>query len=90
LGPIRGGRQARQRIMRPLFIITLHPLGTDLSHLLQRLEHVRIEHFGPIRPVIPLDQGILIRLAWLDVPQLNPSFRAPGDEPVGEEFGTIV
>lgn len=76
--------------MGPLFIITLQPFGTDLSHLLQRLEHRRIEDFRPICPVIPLDRGILIRLAWLDVPQLNRPFRAPGGKPVGEKFGTVV
>ena len=76
--------------MGSLFIVTLQPFGTDLSHLIQRLEHIRIEHFGPIGPVIPLNQGILIRLALLDVPQLNPSLRTPADEPVGDEFGTVV
>jgi hypothetical protein len=76
--------------MRPLFVITLQPFGTDLSHLIQRLKHIRIEDFGSIRPVIALDQGILIRFARLNVPELNRPFRTPGDEPVGEEFGAIV
>lgn len=76
--------------MRPLFVITLQPFGTDLSHLVQRLKHIRIEDFGAIRPVIALDQGVLIRFARLDVPQLNGPFLTPGDEPVGEEFWAII
>ena len=76
--------------MGPLFIVTLQPVGTELSHLIQRLEHIGIEQFGPIGPVIPLNQGILIRLARLDVPQLNRPLRAPGDEPVGEKSWAVV
>lgn len=40
--------------------------------------------------IIPPDHGNLIRLAGLNAPQLNRSFRASGDEGLGEEFGAIV
>ena len=57
--------------MGPLFVVTLQPFGTDLPDLVQRLKHIGIQHFGAIRPIEPLDEGILIRLAGLDVPQFD-------------------
>lgn len=76
--------------MGPFFVVTRQPFRTDLSNLIQQLKHIRIQHFCPIRPVIALDERILIRLARLDVPQLNRPFRTPGDELLGDEFRAIV
>ncbi len=31
----------------------------NFPHLIERSEHIGIEHFRPVRPVEPLDEGIL-------------------------------
>lgn len=54
--------------MGPFFVVALQPLRTDLPHLIERLEHIGTEDFGPIGAIEPFDEGILIRLARLDVP----------------------
>ncbi len=69
--------------------MTLQPFGADLSHLVQRLEHIRIQHFGVIGAIEPLDEGILIWSARLDVPQFDPTLRTPGHEAIGDEFWPI-
>ena len=48
--------------MRPLLVVTKQPVRSDLAHLLQRFEHLSIEHLGAIRAIEPLDERILIRL----------------------------
>ena len=47
--------------MRPFFVVTDLPLCTDLLHLLQRLEEIGIEDFGPIGAIEAFDEGILFR-----------------------------
>lgn len=77
--PIRGGREAGQRIVRPLFIVSLYPFGTDLADLIERVKDISIQHFRAIRPIEPLDKGILIRFPGLDVPQFDPWLGTPGE-----------
>ena len=81
---------SRQGVMGPFFVVTLQPFLTDLSNLVQRLNHIGVEHIRPIGPVIALDKSILIRLARLDVRQLNRPIHTPGDEPFGNEFRALV
>ena len=50
-----------QRVMGPLFVVLPHPLRTDSAHLIQRLEHVGVEHFMAERSIEPFHKGILIR-----------------------------
>lgn len=76
--------------MGPFFIVTLQPFRTDLAHLLQRLKYIGTQYFGPIHPVIAFDQGILIGLARLDVPELNRSFGTSCHEPLRDKFWPIV
>ena len=68
--------------MAPLFVVLPHLLRTDLAHLLQRINHVRIKHLIAVRPIEPLHKGILIRLARLNMPQCDPA--------IGEELLTIA
>ena len=51
--------------MGPLFVVLPHPLRTDLAHLIQRLEHVGVEHLMAERAIESFHKGILIRLARL-------------------------
>lgn len=72
--------------MRPLLIVTLEPVRSDFANLLSRLEHIRIQHFRPIRPIEPLDEGVLYRPLRLDIAQLDPTHGTPGHEAVGYQF----
>ena len=76
--------------MRPLVVITLQPFGTDLPDLVERLEHIGIQHFGPIGSIEALDECILIGSARLDIPQVNAPVRTPGHESVGDQLRAIV
>jgi hypothetical protein len=40
--------------------------------VVDRLEHVRVEHFVAVGLVEALDERILVGLAWLDKTQLDP------------------
>ncbi len=52
--------------MGRLLVVTQQPLGTDLLDLFQRLKQISVQQFGAIGPLIPPNQGILIRFAgWM-------------------------
>ena len=72
--------------MRALIILLLHPLRTDFSHLIERLEDIPIEHFMSHLPIEPFNEGILIGLAWLNKPERDPTIRTPGCKAIGEEL----
>ena len=55
------GGEAHQRVMMPFFVVTLQPFRTDFSHLVQRVEHIAIQHVNAIRSIELLDDGIRIR-----------------------------
>jgi hypothetical protein len=76
--------------MGPLFVVLPHPLRTDLAHLIQRLEHVGVEHLMAECSIESFHKGILIRLARLNIPERDPAVYAPGGKAVGEEFRAIV
>lgn len=76
--------------MRPLFVVTLEPFRTDLSDLVQRFKHVGVQYFCSIRAIESFDEGILIGLARLDVPQFNSALRTPGHELFGDQLRAIV
>ncbi len=90
LGPIHGRRQARQRVMRPLFVITLQPFGADLSDLIEGLEYIGIQHLGAICPIESLDESILIGFSRLDIAQFDLALSTPRRKALRDEFGTIV
>ena len=58
--------------MRALLVVNAQPLLGDVLYLLVALEHVGVQHLVPIRAVEPLDVGVLVGLAWLDVIELDP------------------
>ena len=76
--------------MGPLLVVLLHPLCTDLPHLIQRLEYIGIEHFVSIGPIEPFDEGILIRLARLNISERDPTVDAPARKAVGQELGPVI
>ena len=76
--------------MRPLFVVLPHPLRTDLGHLIQRLEHIGVEYLMAERSIESFHNGVLIRLARLNIPQSHHSVRTPTRKAVGEEFRAIV
>jgi len=76
--------------MGPLFVVLPHPLRTDLAHPIPQLEHEGVEHLMAERSIELFHIGILIRLARLNIPQSNPSVRAPSRNAVGENFRAIV
>ena len=86
---MRRGQHPGQGVMGPLLVVLLHPLCTDLSHLIQRLEYIGIEHIVAIGPIEPFDEGILVRLARLNIPERDPAVDAPARKAVGEQFRAI-
>jgi hypothetical protein len=76
--------------MGPFFVVTLQPFRTNVSNLVQRLEHIGIQHFRAIGPIESFDEGVLIRFPWLDISQLNRPLGTPGHEPFGNQFRAIV
>ena len=76
--------------MGPLFIVLLHPLGTDLPHLLKRVEHIGIQHFMPERPIESFDKSILTRLAWLNIAESDAVLRTPASKALRQKFWSIV
>jgi hypothetical protein len=60
-----------QTVVWSLLVVFVYPIAGYLAHLAQRFEHVSIEHLVAEGPVEALDGGVLIRLAGLDVTQLN-------------------
>ncbi len=76
--------------MGALLIVLLHPLRTDVSHLIERLEDIRIEHRMSPRPIEPFNEGILIGLARLNTPERDPTIRTPDCNTIGEEFLAVV
>lgn len=63
--------------MRPFLVVLVQPVIGDRAHLVDRLEHVRVEHFIAIGLVEAFDERVLIGLAGLDEAQLDPSLVAP-------------
>ena len=57
--------------MRPLLVVFDQPLPSDLPDLVEVLEQISTEHLITERPVEPLDERILVRLARLDVLDLD-------------------
>ncbi len=57
---------------------------------LNAVEVVSPQPFCSNGPVVPLDIGILLRLAGLDVDQANPGVLSPCLEPTADIFGAIV
>ncbi len=66
-----------QTVVWSLLVVFVYPIAGYLTHLSQRFEHVSVEYLVAESPVEALDVGILIRLARLDVAQLDVMAAAP-------------
>ena len=76
--------------MRPLLVVRPQPLGRHLPHLIEIVEEVGVEDLAAVRPVESFDVGVLVRLAGLDVTDLDLVFLAPVDEKLAQELRAIV
>lgn len=76
--------------MRLRLVVALHPLPTDLPYLVQILEEPGIQYLVTVRPVEALDEGVLVGLARLDVPDLDPVILAPAHKDLAQEFRPVV
>lgn len=76
--------------MRTVFVVVDQPLVGDSLDLVQIGEQMCVEHFGSVRSVETLDEGILIRLARLDVAHCDAPGGGPFSEGLGDHLGTIV
>lgn len=72
--------------MGPLFVVLLHPLRSNLAHLIQRLERVEVKHLVAEGPIDPFHAGRLFRLVRLTIPQWDPAVRTPTRKSIGEKF----
>jgi len=76
--------------MRALLVVLIDPPLRDLPNIIQALEQVCVKNLVPVGLVESLDEGVLIRLAGLDVPQLHPVLLAPVNEHLAQKLGTVV
>ena len=58
--------------------------------MLQRLEHIGVQHLVPISTIEPFNKGILIRLVGLNIPERDLALLAPDRKPIGKEFGAVI
>lgn len=75
------GHSAEQ-IVGSYFVVVDHPPVGGLADVVETGEQIQVEQFFAEGVIEALDEGVLIRLAWLDVLQCD----AIGLEPVSECF----
>jgi len=76
--------------VRPLVIVIIKPIGSDLPNFIDRSEDVSVKHFVAVAPIEALHERILIRLPRLDVAHVDSLILAPIEEVRGDEPRTIV
>jgi hypothetical protein len=76
--------------MRALRVVVCEPVVAQPLYLRDRREQIGIKHFFAVGAVKAFDEGILIRLARLDVVQRDVLALAPGGEFLGGELGSVV
>ena len=76
--------------MGPLVVVLLHPLDADLLDLFEGVKEIRIQHFVPEGPIKPFHKGILIRLAGLNVPQVDPALRTPPGKALRQKLRPVI
>ena len=76
--------------MRAFLVIDLQPSFGNQSDLLQRVEDIRIEDFVAVRPIEPLDEGVLRRRTAGNEAQGDASRRTPLGKRLGAEFGPVI
>jgi hypothetical protein len=73
---VSGGTRPRLSSGRSPFVF-VEAGFRDVTYLLDRVEHVSIDHLVAIRLVEGLDERVLIRFARLDEPQLDVTLLTP-------------
>ena len=76
--------------MGPFFVVFPHPRRGDISHFIEGLKEVSVEHFAAIRPIESFDIGVLVWLPRLDVADVDLMLITPIDEGLAQEFRTVV
>ena len=66
--------------MGTVLVVAAKPAICDVSYLVEGVERGQVEDFITVRAVEPLDVGVLVRLARLDVAKLDTVAAAPVDE----------
>ena len=56
----------------PFVVICPKPFRGELLHLRYAAKDIQIEPFVPNRSIVELEEGVLLRLAGLDVVQCDP------------------
>jgi hypothetical protein len=70
-------RHPSRSVMWPLFVVGNEPLMGHLSHLIQIIKQVGVQHFLPVIPVEVLDKCVLVGLPWLDIAQFDVMLSVP-------------
>ena len=76
--------------MRSGFVVVAPPLGGQATHLVERLEPVRVQAFVAQSPVETLDQAVLRWLAGGNERDLDLFLICPGVKDVARELGSVV
>ena len=76
--------------MWPVVVVSVQPVGRHVTHLLQVVKDVAIEHLGTVGLVESFDIGVLRRLSRLDVIEGDALGLRPFGQCVGDELGAIV
>ena len=72
-------------------VVVVEAPGFDrLARVVERRKPVRVETLEPELPVEALDEGILIRLTWLDETQCDAVLLGPGQERSAREFRPVI
>src|SRR6266852_4043325 len=76
--------------MRSFFVVLLEPLFCLLTHFVQSLKHVHVEHRLAVAAIESFDKAILHRLAWFDELQGHAMLFGPVSQSQSDELWTIV
>jgi len=76
--------------MGSMVVVAVQPVGRHVTHFLQAVEDVAVEHLGSIGLVESFDIGVLRGLAGLDVIEGDTLALSPLGQSSGDEFGAVV
>jgi len=84
------GGEITQRVVGSLLVVLDHPPVGGLAHVLEGGEQMWVEQLIAVGMVEPLDIGILVELAGLDVADGHPGLLDPSGEDLAEELRPVV
>ena len=76
--------------MRSVVVVSVQPVGGHVSDLLQRIEHVAVQHLGSVGLVEAFVIGVLGGFAGLDAVEGNALRLGPLRQGMGDELGPVV